>query len=247
MPVGPCGVRVGYHNLGIDRFAGNETHAARRTILHDYLANLRVAAERATVPLDQPDQAFDQPPRAAQRKMHAPAALQECDQAIDRACRERIAADQEWVEAEHDTQALIAKKIRHQAEDATIARQLDHFRRDPRHVGPAAERHVAQALETDLEYLLARLHVSVVTIDIAWRKPRDLAAHRVSVAGIIEMRTVLKADAIKRQHRHQRHVVGHFSSTQLPQLLEQKRRGDDRWPCIESEAILPVDVGAATG
>ena len=61
------------------------------------------------------------------------------------------------------------------------------------------------------------------------------------------MRAVLKADPVERRHRHQRHVVGQLASAQLPQFLEQERRGDDGRAGVEGEAVLPVDVGAAAG
>ncbi len=175
MPVGPCGIRIRHHDFGRNRLAGRELYAARRPVLHHDLANLLSASDRAALPFDQLHHAIDQPSGAAQCEVHAPAPLQERDQAIDRARGKGIAADQQRMEAEDDAQPGIAEEFRNQAVDAAIARQPDHFRRDPRHVGPFAEGNVAELLEADLEDRLAGVHVAVVAGDIVRRKPRDLA------------------------------------------------------------------------
>ena len=47
--------------------------------------------------------------------------------------------------------------------------------------------------------------------------------------------------------RPQVDVVFHATSAERPQFLEEERRGDDRRPSVESEAVLPMDVGAAPG
>ena len=248
MPVGPGRIGIGDHD---DRRRRSRPDASRTPQAAPSLTMISrtswLQSTAPTLPFDQLHQTVDQAPGAAHRKMHAPAPFQEGDQAIDRACGKRVAADQQRMEAEHDAQPGIAKEFRDQAVDAAIARQPDHLGRDPRHVGPFAERHVAELFESDLEDLLAGLHVAVVAADIAGRKSCDLRAHGGRIAGVIEVRAVLKADPVERRHRHQRHVVGQFASAQLPQFLEQERRGDDGRTGIEGEAVLPVDVSAAAG
>ena len=96
----------------------------------DFLAVAHVAALR----LDELDKARDERARAAHREMHAPALLQEWDQAIDRAGAERIAADQQRMEAEDRPQPLVAEISRHEAVDAAMAPEPHEIAGDARHV-----------------------------------------------------------------------------------------------------------------
>ncbi len=84
--------------------------------------------------LDQVDEARDERAGAAHGEMHAPALLQRGDQAVDGAGAERIAADQQRMEAEDGAQALVTEMLRDQRIDAAIALQAHEVRRDARHV-----------------------------------------------------------------------------------------------------------------
>ena len=79
MPISPSGIGVGHDDIGSNGLARRQPYATRDTVVHDDLADLLVAAEPAALPFDQLDQAINQPPGAAKRKMHAPAPLQKCD------------------------------------------------------------------------------------------------------------------------------------------------------------------------
>jgi hypothetical protein len=84
MPVGPGRIGVGDHDVGGDGLAGRQPHAAAAPSFDDDLATS--APQRTAPPC--PSISFTSPstrrPGAAQREMHAPAPLQERDQAIDR-------------------------------------------------------------------------------------------------------------------------------------------------------------------
>ena len=98
-------------------------------------------------------------------------------------------------------------------------------------------------LEAHLVDCLAGAHKGLVARHVVRRDLGHLAPHRLGVTAVVEYRAVVKAHAVERCHRAQVHIVTQLAATQLPQLLEQKRRGDDRGPGVEGEAILPVDIG----
>ena len=74
----------------------------------------------------------------------------------------------------------------------------------------------------------------------------DLALHARGVAGIVEVGAVREEDAVERVDGHQGQVILALPARQLEEVIDQPRRGDDGWAAIEREAVLPVDVGAAT-
>ena len=106
---------------------------------------------------------------------------------------------------------------------------------------------MAQLLETDLEDRFAGLHEALVAGDIIGRELGDLGTHRRRITGVVEHFAVGETDAIERADRTQFDIVGQSPPAQFPQLLEQERRGDDGRAGVESEAVLPIDVGAASG
>ena len=172
--------------------------------------------------------------------------FQEGDQAVHRGRGERVAADQQRVEREHHAQLGVAEMLGDQAVHAAIALQLDHIRSDLQHVGEVVERHVAKLFKADPEDVFRRFHEAIIGRHIFGADLRDLPQHVFLVVGIIEVRAVVEADAIERVHRLQDDIVRQLLAAELPQLLEQIRRGDDGRAGVESETILAINVAAAT-
>ena len=179
--------------------------------------------------------------------MHATLALEPGDQGVDGAGGERVAADQERMEAEDGAQPVILDEFRDEAVDAAPAAEADEVGGDAGHVGPVQERHVAELLEADAVDLLAGGHEAVVASDVVGREAGDLGAHGVGVAAVVEGGAVVEADAVERVDRAEFDVVGEGAAAQRPEFFEEDRRGDDGGAGVEGEAVLAEDGGAAAG
>ena len=164
------------------------------------------------------------------------------DEGVDTRDVERIAAHQQRVEREHLPDLLVFDVFRDQPVDCPVTLQLHHRRDDLEHVFDLPERHVRQRLEADAEDRLALREKPFIATHVVRRKPRDLAFHRLRVAGIVERRAVVKADAVVGVDRPQVDLVVETPATQAPEFFEQKRRGDDGRAGIEGEAVLPKDT-----
>jgi hypothetical protein len=106
---------------------------------------------------------------------------------------------------------------------------------------------VAQLLEADFEDRLAGGHEPLVARHVRGAEARHLGPHRGRVARVLEHLAVVEPDPVERRDRPQLDVVGESAATQLPELLEEERGGDDGRPGVEGEAVLPVDVGPPAG
>ncbi len=199
------------------------------------------------LPLDEPDEALHQGAGAAHREVHAPLALEERDERVDRGDGERIAAHEQGMEAQGESQALVLHVLRHQAVHRAVAAQADHLRRHLRHVQPGVEGHVAELLEPDAVRILADAHEALVTLDVARREAGHALAHPRGVGAAVEGRAVGVADRVERRHRLERDVVLEAAAGEPPEILEEEGRRDDRGAGVEGESVLPVHVRAAAG
>ena len=203
-------------------------------------------ADPAALPFDQRDKTLDQSARAAHGEVHAPLALEESDQAVDRRRGEGIAADQQRMKAQDHAQSRIANVPGDETVDRPITGQPDHVRNDPDHIHPRGERDIAEPLEADPEDRLARPHEPLVARDVRCRQPCDLGAHGGGIAGVVERLAVLETNAVERRHRPELDVIRQPPPAQPPELLEQKGSGDDGRTGVEREAVLTMDVGPAS-
>ena len=133
--------------------------------------------------------------------MHAPAALEKRDQAVDRGRRKRVAADEQGMEAQGEAQARIAHVGGDQTVDRVITLQAHEVRRELEHVGEGVERLGAQLFERDLVNRLADLHETLVTGLIRRGETFDLLGHDPVAAGAVEHESVVEANPVKRLER----------------------------------------------
>jgi hypothetical protein len=245
--VRPRRVGVGDDDVGLDALTVREQHAARALALDEDLLHLGPAAHGAALAFDQRYEAVHQRAGTADGKVHAPVALEEGDERVDRRRRERVPADEERVKAQHLAEPVVLHVARHHAVDGAVAAELDHLRDDLRHVHPRAEGHVAQLLEADAKDLLALRDEALVPGHVAGLEFADLAAHFGGVAGVIKLLTVGKPDPVERRHRPHVDGVRHALAAQRPQLLEEERRGDHGGPGVEGEPVLLVHVSSPAG
>ena len=104
---------------------------------------------------------------------------------------------------------------------------------------------MAELFEADLEDRLAGAHERVIAGDVGDRQPRDLLAHRLGIAAVIERFAVRETNAVERRNRTQLDVIGEPAAAKLPELFKQERRGDDGRTGVEGESVLAVDIGSA--
>ena len=183
-------------------------------------------------------------PRAAHGEMDAPLALEEADEGVDRRGLERVAADEQRMEAEDLPELVALDVLGDHPVHGAVALQLHHLGHDLGHVPQLGERHVRELLEAHLKDVAAHVVEPLVAFDVARREPAHLLDHVVGVAGVVEHVAVVEADSIKRRDRPQVDIVRHLLAAQLPELLEQKRRGDHGGSAVELVAVHLVDVGA---
>ena len=74
----------------------------------------------------------------------------------------------------------------------------------------------------------------------------DLPVHRVLVIGIVKMRAVFPAQAVKRRDRQQINIVGHALAAQRKEFFQCTGVGDDGGAGVKGKALVFVHIGAAT-
>ncbi len=209
LAIRPRGVGVRHNDVSPNCLARFQPHAGGASPAHRDVLDLRAVTDRAALTLDQTDQAADNFAGTAHGEMYAPAPLEERYQRVDAAGGERVAADQQGMKAEHNTQPRVLYVSADQRIHAAIAAKPEQVRNDPRHVCPGAERHMAELFETDAAGCFAQAHEALVAIEVVWREAGNLGTHGNRIAGAVETRPITEADTIKRRDRPQRHVVGH--------------------------------------
>ena len=111
-------VGVRHDEVGRQRFAVRQRHAGRDALAAALLdldpIDLGVQPHRPAELLELADHRSDQRAGAADREMHAPGLFDEMDHCIDRGHLERVAADQQRLEAEHLPHLVALEKFRDQ-------------------------------------------------------------------------------------------------------------------------------------
>ena len=159
---------------------------------------------------------------------------------------ERVAAHQQRVEREHLAQALVVNEAGHSVVNAAPSTQPQNLRRGFGHVAPRQERHGSQLQITVLHGVAREGQKAPVAFHIARRAQRNLALQLGLVVHIVEGVAVFPTQAIQRGDGQQLNMVCHALSGQSEQLFQCVGVGDDGGACVKSEAVLLVNVGAAT-
>ena len=245
--IGGRRIGVGHHHLGRQRFARGEAHAGCPSVLDEDLFHRRVAPHGVALAFDQRHQPGNQLAGAADGAVHAVFALEMADEGIERGDAERVAADEQRMEAEGDPQPRVADVARHHGVDGLVGAVADEARDGAQHRHRRRERHLAEILEGEAVDLLALDEEALVAGQVAGRQAGDLGPHGGIVAGTREGGPIGEAQPVERVEGLHGHVIGQTPAAQRPELLEQERQGDDGRPGIEHEAVLPEHRGAAPG
>ena len=169
------------------------------------------------------------------------------DQGVHGRHRERVAADQQRVKRQDDAQPRVFHVPGDQRVEAGQAAHAQHVGDDLEHVREVRERHGAHFFVAERIGQFTGFQELLVAGHVARRQARHLAEHVLRVTVVIEGFTVVEAQPEKRLHGTQVHVVAEASAAEIPQLLEEKRRGHDRRPGVEGVTVLPEYVGAPAG
>ena len=149
------------------------------------------------------------------------------------------------MKTEHLAQERVLDVARHQPVNRLVRTQPDQVRRHPHHVGEGREGPVGQVDKRPVEDRARFADELQVARHILGVEAPDLLDHRGLVAGVIEHTPIVKNDAVKRRHRHDRHIILRPPPRQREELVDEERRGDDRGARVVGEAAVLEDVGAA--
>ena len=97
--VSPCGVAVADHDVGAQLLASGELHTGGSTVFNHDALDLGIAAQGHAACLQQIDHALHDGSGAAHGRVNPVAPLQGVDQAVNARHRERIAANQQGLQA----------------------------------------------------------------------------------------------------------------------------------------------------
>ncbi len=128
---------------------------------------------------------------------------------------------------------------------AAITLQSQQLRGRANHAPPVEKRNVGELDVAFFEDVGRIVEETRVARDVGRALARDLRVGALGIVGVVEAVTALPAQTIKRIHGQQLDVITDLPTGQREQRLEAVRRSDDGGPGVESEALVPVDVGAA--
>ncbi len=108
--------------------ATGQAHTCGAATLNSDLGDLGIADQATALPLEQAHQALDQGTGTAHRPVHTMALFQRRDQAVDLRHRERIATNQQRMQAHHHAQLGVAQMLGRQTVER-LPRAHAHHRR----------------------------------------------------------------------------------------------------------------------
>ena len=218
-------VEVGVRDHDVERLArqgvGGDQVARPVARLDLDAPDRRVEPQLAAEVHEELRQGTHEGPGTAAREEDAPVPLEEVDQRVDGARLERVAADQQGVEAQRLAQALVA----HEAGDRVDRPNGRHAGGRARaatrsHVSQVQERLCREALVAGREHAPAVLVEAPVARDVAGRATRDLGEQRGRVAAIVEAVAVAPLQAVEGVDRQQVDRVRQPAARDGEELLE---------------------------
>ena len=241
--VSPCSVAVADHDVGAQLLASGELHTGGSTVFNQDALDLGVAAQGHAPCLQQIDHALHDGAGAAHGRVNPVAPLQGVDQAVNTGHRERIAANQQGLQAHGHAQFGMLEVARHQAVHGAPSPHTSHGGQGCKQIKNTVKGLAAQGFEPELVAKIRLSHEFIEARHIVRADPGYLGAHALGVTAVIEMGSVIKPNPVKGVHQAQIDIVRELASTQLPEFFKQKRHGDDGWSAVESKAVLAPDIG----
>ena len=126
LAVSPTDICVGDYDLGVESLSTNEFDATSPSRFDKDLVHLRVAADVATLTLNQGNNSLDQCAHPTHRIVHPVQSFQVRNQAIVGSGRQWIAANQQRMETECHPQSMVGEVVADFVPDITITLQANH-------------------------------------------------------------------------------------------------------------------------
>ena len=143
-------------------------------------------------------------------------------------------------------QPIVLHEFGHHAVHVAPGLQLGQLRRNADH---AAKRQEGHGAELDVALLVHRPRIgekTLVASDILGIQRMNLPVQLDLIVDVIEAVTVLPAQPVEGADRQQFDVVGHALAGAAEEFFQRRRISDHRRPGVEGEALVVIDVGAAT-
>ena len=228
----PC-IGVRHHDARRHPLPVHQPHARGAAPLDGDLVHLGAEAHPAPLPLDHARHRLRQRRHAAHRVVDAEGGLQVADEDVHRGHAERVAADEERMEAQRHAQPRVAHPRGGVGMDRAVGSEPREGRQDAHRLAPLVHRAAAEILEP---HAVARLRVAqeaVVAGQVRGRHPRHLGPHRGGVLVDRQARPVGPADLVERVQRAQVHVRVEVAPAGGPEVPQRLRHRDDGGPEVE--------------
>ena len=168
------------------------------------------------------------------------------DERVNAGDRIGVAANEQRMKTHDDAQLGMLDVLRHQTVNRAPSLHACQVGHCLDHIANGFEGHHAQFDKAKLKTLFRSNHQIFEALHIFRTEFGNLIKHFFVVVAVIEMRTVVKANAIERRHQAQVDMVFHVFAAQRKKLGNKVRQGNDGWACIKGEAILLVHIGTTT-
>ena len=146
---------------------------------------------------------------------------------------------------EATTQEVILDELADVPIDAAVGLQTDQIGRHFEHICGVGEWLVDER-HARVKDLLGRGHEALIAIFVLGVPTVDLAQDEVMIAVVTEVIALIVKETVEGIACHQLEIVFSLFTGYFPDLIEEKRRGNDCGPAVELEAIDLVGVGSAT-
>ena len=186
---------------------------------------------------------MNQRARSAHGEVHAPAALEVRDEAVDGGGVEGVSADEQRMEAQRDPQLRVPDIGRHEPVDAAMPTQLQEIRCHVDHGLERGEGLVAEFLEAEAADLSAPRHEASVSVQIRRRHPHHLFLHQRLIGVTGDHLPVVEDQPVEGIHGAKVDIVRKPSPAKGPEIFEQIGCRDDRRTGVKGEAVAPVHIG----
>src|SRR5579871_892624 len=177
--------------------------------------------------------------------MHTPLAFQIMNHRVDGGRIERIAADQERMKREAAPQEVVLNILRDIAIHAFVGLHPDEIRRDFEHIRHMQKWLIGQFHKSLLEDRFGCGDKLLVASLILGIPAFNLVENKCLVTVVIKATSVVIEDAVKGVARDELHIIFASPARQSPEVIKEKRRGDDGRAAVEDKAVDLIHIGAS--
>ena len=238
-------VGVGHDEVGFDLFAPGEADAGGMPVANEDFFDGGAMAELHAVALAEGEEGVDEGTGAAAGEPDAPLAFEVVDEGVKTRGVERVAADEEGLDAEEHAQGRIAQVTADEIVNGAVATQANEIRQDADHVRESAEGfggEFGKACVVEFTGFFEKAEVSALVERIEFG---DFAQGVFDGAAVVEGAALVVDHAIPRFDREEFDVVGAIFTEEGEEFVEQERGGQDRGARVIEKSVAAEDAGAS--